>query len=188
LFCKVFRDNKKLNLELECSFSEITFLLSVHDDMSGKPRDNCKMIKGNYVDLGLVHSYIASLLDGARFELRELKGRSTLLGTCTTCPLLRSDLKASAVEIKDLKHKLDHFSCYTALSPKCKMCGSLKGKLLYSIKENIELKSEVAYLTTHFEKTKVSEKMIDDDLSRVDESATKSTYKLCVGFEKCEKK
>jgi hypothetical protein len=30
--------------------------------------------------------------------------------------------------------------------------------------------------------------MIEDDLSRVEESATKSTYKLGVGFETCEKK
>jgi hypothetical protein len=28
--------------------------------------------------------------------------------------------------------------------------------------------------------------MIKDDLSRVEESATKSTYKLGVGFERCE--
>jgi hypothetical protein len=30
--------------------------------------------------------------------------------------------------------------------------------------------------------------MIEEDLSWVEESATKSTYKLCVGFERCEKK
>jgi Fe-S cluster biogenesis protein NfuA len=54
-----------------------------------------------------VHSHVASLLDGARVELRELKARSTLLGACTTCPLLRSDLEAAVVEIKDLKHKLN---------------------------------------------------------------------------------
>jgi hypothetical protein len=34
----------------------------------------------------------------------------------------------------------------------------------------------------------VSEKMIEDDLSRVEESATKSTYKLDIGFERCEDK
>jgi hypothetical protein len=43
-------------------------------------------------------------------------------------------------------------------------------------------------LTTRLEKTIWSEKMIEDDLSRVEESATKSTYKLGVGFERCEKK
>jgi hypothetical protein len=38
------------------------------------------------------------------------------------------------------------------------------------------------------EKTILSEKMIEQDLSRVEESATKSTYRLCVGFERCEDK
>jgi hypothetical protein len=43
-------------------------------------------------------------------------------------------------------------------------------------------------LTAHLEKTVLSEKMIEEDLSRVGESATKSTYILGVGFERCEKK
>jgi hypothetical protein len=43
-------------------------------------------------------------------------------------------------------------------------------------------------LTAHLEKTVLSEKMIEEDLSRVEESATKSTYKLGVGFERCEDK
>jgi hypothetical protein len=34
------------------------------------------------------------------------------------------------------------------------------------------------------ERTVLSEKMIEDDLSRVEESATKSTYKLGVRFER----
>jgi hypothetical protein len=38
-------------------------------------------------------------------------------------------------------------------------------------------------LTSHLERTVVSEKMIEDDLNHVEESATKSTYKLGVGFE-----
>jgi hypothetical protein len=133
-----------------------------------------------------VHSHVASLLDGARLKLRELKARSTLLGACTTCPLLRSDLGASVVEVKDLKHKLDHSSHYSVLSPPCEVCGSLKGEFFRASKENTYLKQEFAYLTAHLEKTVLSEKMIEDDLSRVVESATKSTYKLGIGFEKCE--
>jgi hypothetical protein len=43
-------------------------------------------------------------------------------------------------------------------------------------------------LTSHLERTVVSEKMIEDDLNRVKESATKFTYKLSVGFERCEDK
>jgi hypothetical protein len=119
-------------------------------------------------------------------EPKELKARSILLGACTTCPLLRSDLEASIVEIKDLKHKLDHSSRYTVLSPPCEACVSLKGKLFHATKDNNELQQEVVYLTTHFEKTILSEKMIEEDLSRVEESATKSTYRLGVGFERCE--
>jgi hypothetical protein len=97
------------------------------------------MIIVNYMDLWLIHSHIAGLLDGARLELKELKAHSTLLGACTSCPMLRSDLEAAAVEIKDLKHKLDHSSSYTVLSPPCEACVCLKGKLFHAIKENTEL-------------------------------------------------
>jgi hypothetical protein len=71
--------------------------------MSAKPFENYKMITVNYVDLWLVHTQVASQLKGAKLELRELKAHFLLLGACTSCPLLRSDLEASAVEIKDLK-------------------------------------------------------------------------------------
>jgi hypothetical protein len=37
-------------------------------------------------------------------------------------------------------------------------------------------------------KTVLSEKMVEDDLSRGEESATISTYKLGVDFERCEDK
>jgi hypothetical protein len=154
--------------------------------MSAKPCDSCTMIMINYADLWLIHSHVASLLDGARLELRELKARSTLFGACTSCPLLGSDLEAAAIEIKDLKHKLDHSSRYTVLPPPCEACVSLKGKLLHATKDNTELQQEVAYLTTRLQKTALSEKMIEEYLSRVEESATKSTYRLCVGFERCE--
>jgi hypothetical protein len=43
-------------------------------------------------------------------------------------------------------------------------------------------------LTTRLEKTILSEKMIEEDLSRVEESASKSTHRLDVEFERCEKK
>jgi hypothetical protein len=188
LLCRVFHENKKLNRELENSCSKIASLQSVHDDMSVKPCDNCKIIMVNYADLWMVHTKVASQLDGAKLELRELKSRSLLLGTCTSYPLLRSDLQACAVEIKNLKHQIDHSSCYSVLSPPCEMCGYLKGKLFHAIKENTELKQEVAYLTFHLKRTIVSEKIIEDDLSRVEESATKSTYKLGVGFERYEDK
>jgi hypothetical protein len=155
--------------------------------MSVKSCDRCTMIIVNYADLWLIHSHVAGLLDSARLVLRELKARSTLLGACTSCPLRISDLEAATVEIKDLNHKLDHSSRYTILSPPCEACVSLKGKLLHAIKENTELQQEVAYLTVGLDKTALSEKIIED-LSWVEESATKSTYRLGVGFERCEKK
>jgi 5-methylcytosine-specific restriction endonuclease McrA len=86
-------------------------------------------------------------------KLRELKSHYRLLGACTSCHLVGSDLEHSAIEIKDLKHKLTHSSRYNVLSLLCKTCGSLKGKLFYAIKENTELQQEVAYLTARLEKT-----------------------------------
>jgi hypothetical protein len=97
------------------------------------------MILVNYADLWLIHSHAAGLFDSARLELRELKARSTLLGACIACPVLRSDLEAAAVEIKDLKYKLDHSSRHTVLSPPYEACVTLKGKLFHAIKENTEL-------------------------------------------------
>jgi hypothetical protein len=156
--------------------------------MSAKPCDNHTMIMVSYADLWLVHSHVARLLDGAKLELRELKARFRLLGACTNCLVLRSDLVASAIEIKHLKHKLDHSSRYSVSSPLCDACGSLKGKFFHATKENTELQQEVAYLTAHLEKTILTEKMIEDDLSLIEESATKSIYKLGIGFERCEDK
>jgi hypothetical protein len=107
--------------------------------MSARPCEKCTMIMVNYVDLWLMHSHVARLLDGARLELRELKAHYILLGACTSAPMLRSDLENSAIEIKDLKHRLDHASCYSVLSPPCELCGSLKAMLFHATKENTEL-------------------------------------------------
>jgi hypothetical protein len=97
-------------------------------------------------------------------------------------------LEATVIEIKDLKHKLDHSSRYTVLSPQCKICVSLKGNLFHATKENTELQQKVTYLTVHLEKIILSDKMIEEDLSWVEESVTKSTYRLEIVFERCEKK
>jgi 5-methylcytosine-specific restriction endonuclease McrA len=107
--------------------------------MSAKPCDRCTMIMVNYADLWLIHSHIADLLDSARLEIRKSKARSTLLGACTSCSVLRSNLEAAVVDIKDLKHKLNHSSRYTVLFPLCEACVSLKGKLLHATKKNTEL-------------------------------------------------
>jgi hypothetical protein len=74
--CKVFRENKKLNLELENYFAENASLRSMHDDMSAKPCENCNMIMVNYVDLWIVHTQVARQFKGAKLEFKELKARS----------------------------------------------------------------------------------------------------------------
>jgi hypothetical protein len=130
--------------------------------MSTKSCDKCTMIMVNYADLWLMHSQVASQLDGAKLKLRELKARSLLLGACTSCPLLKSDLDACSIEIKELKHKLDYSSRYIVLTPPCELCSSLKGKLFHATKENTELKQEVVYLTARLEKIVLSEKMIEE--------------------------
>jgi hypothetical protein len=76
LLCKVFCENKKLNLELENSFAEIASLRSMHDDMSAQPRENCNMIMVNYASLWIVHTQVGSQLKGAKLELKELKAHS----------------------------------------------------------------------------------------------------------------
>jgi hypothetical protein len=43
-------------------------------------------------------------------------------------------------------------------------------------------------LIARLKKTVLNKKIIEDDLSRVEESPTKFTYRLGVGFEKCEDK
>jgi hypothetical protein len=112
-----------------------------------------------------VHAQLASQLKGAKLELKEFKARSSLLAACTSYPMLKSNLEASSIEIKELKQRLDHSSRYKVFSPPCEVCGSLKGKLLHATKENSEVKQEVVYLSARLERTKLSEKMIENDLS-----------------------
>jgi hypothetical protein len=61
------------------------------------------MIMVNYADLWIVHTQVASQLKGVKLELKELKAHSSLLGACTSCPMLKSDFEASSIEIKELK-------------------------------------------------------------------------------------
>jgi hypothetical protein len=123
----------------------------------------------------LCTNQVASQLKGAKLELKELKAHSLLLGACTSSPMLKSDLEAYSIEIKELKQRFDHSSRYKVFPPPCEVCGTLMGKLLHTTKENSELKQEVSYLSSCLERTIVSEKMIEEDLSQVEESATKST-------------
>ena len=52
----------------------------------------------------------------------------------------------------------------------------------------MKLNQEIAYLTTRLVRTIESEKRIEEDLSRVMESANCSTYKLGLGFERVDMK
>jgi hypothetical protein len=174
LLCKVFCENKKLNLELENSLAKISSLWSMHDDMSAKPCENCNMIMVNYADLWIVHTQVASQLKGAKLELNELKARSLLLGACLECPKLKLELDVRSLMVKELETKLLEKPRISVTSPPCEVCDTLKRKLFHATKENTELKQEVAYF--------------EDDLNHVEESVTKSTYKLGVGFERCEDK
>jgi hypothetical protein len=146
LLCRVFCENKDFNLKLENSFGEISSVQSMHNDMSAQPCENCNMIIVNYVDLMIVHTQVASQLQGAKLELKELKAHFLLLGACISCPILKSDLGACSIKIKELKQGLDHSSHYKVSSPPCEVCGTLKGKLLHATKENSEIKQEVAYI------------------------------------------
>jgi hypothetical protein len=65
---------------------------------------------------------------------------------------------------------------------------SFKGKLIHATHENTMLVQDVAYLTSWLERTKLSEKMIEEDLPRVDECVTCSIHKLSLGYERCENK
>jgi hypothetical protein len=182
LLYRVFHENKDLNLKLENSFAKIASLQSMQNNMSAQPCENCNMIMVNYADLWIVYTQVANQLKGAKLELKELKANSLLLCACTSCHMLKSDLEACSIEIKELKQKLDYSSCYKVFSPPCEVCGTLKGKLFHAIKDNSELKQEVSYLSSRLERTIVSKKIIEE------ESTTKSTYKLGVSFERCEDK
>jgi hypothetical protein len=110
-----------LNLELKNSFLEIASLRSMHNDMSDKPCKNCNMIMVNYADLWIVHTQVASQLKCAKLELKELKAHPLLLGACTSCPILKSDLEVCSIEIKEFKHKISHSAHYvfSLLRVKC---------------------------------------------------------------------
>jgi hypothetical protein len=99
-FAEFFCENKDLNLKLENFFIEIASFQSVHNDMSAKPYKNCNIIMVNYADLWIVHTQVVNQLKCAKLELKELKAHSSLLGACTSCPMLKSDLEVCSIEIK----------------------------------------------------------------------------------------
>jgi hypothetical protein len=102
-FVEFFCENKDLNIKLENSFAEITSLHLMHNDMSAQLCEKCNMIMVNYADLWIAHTQFASQLKGDKLKLKELKTRSLLLDACTSCLMLKFDLKACSIEIKEVK-------------------------------------------------------------------------------------
>jgi hypothetical protein len=135
-----------------------------------------------------VYAQVASQLESTICELDEIKARPYLLGACLECPKLKLELDVRSLNVKKLETKLLEKSYVLITSSPCEGCVSLKGKLVHATNENTMLMQDVAYLTLWLKRTKLSEKMIDEDLSRVDECVTRSIHKLGLGYERREDK
>jgi hypothetical protein len=135
-----------------------------------------------------VHAQVASQLESNICELNELKARAYLLGACLECPKLKLKLNVCSLNVKKLETELLMKSHVSVTSSPCKVCVSLTGKFIHATNENTMLIQYVAYLTSRLERTKLSEKMIEEDLSRVDECVTHFIHKLGLSYEMCEDK
>jgi hypothetical protein len=135
-----------------------------------------------------MHAQVASRLESTICELNELKARPSLLGACLECPKLKLELDAHSLNVKKLETKLLEKSHVSISSSSCESCVSLKGKLIHATNENTMLVQDIAYLTSWLERTKLSEKIIEEDLSRVGECVTRSIQKLGLSYERCEDK
>jgi predicted nuclease with TOPRIM domain len=93
-----------------------------------------------------------------------------------------------SLNVKKLKTKILEKSHVSVTSSPCELCVSLNGKFVHATNENTMLVQDIAYLTSRLERTKLSEKMIEEDLSRVDECVTRSIHKLGLSYERCEDK
>jgi hypothetical protein len=140
----------------------------------------------DHAKLRNVHAQVASQLESTICELDELKARPSLLGACLECLKLKLELDTHSLNVQKLETELLEKSHVSVTSSPCEVCVSLKSKLVHATNENTMLMQDVAYLTSQLERTKLSEKMIEEDLSRVDESVTRSIHKLDLGYERCE--
>jgi hypothetical protein len=110
------------------------------------------------------------------------------LCACLECPKIKLELDVCSLNIKKLETKLlEKSHVLVTLSP-CELCVSLNGKLVHATNGNTMLMQDIAYLTSRLERTKLSEKMIEENLSQVDECVTHSIHKLDLGYERCEPK
>jgi hypothetical protein len=87
------------------------------------------------------------------------------LGACLECPKLKLELDARSLNDKKVETKLFEKSHISVSSSPCESCVSVKGKLVHATNENTMLVQDVAYLTSRLERTKLSEKIIEEDLS-----------------------
>jgi hypothetical protein len=171
-------ENNYFKGKLDGSHIDASPLISLHNDMSDKDCDFCLAVMEDLVKLQNVLAQVASQLESAICEVDELKARSSLLGARLECPKFKLELYAHSLNVQKPKTKLLEKSYVSITSSPCKVCVSLKGKLVHAINENNLLTQDVAYLTSWLERTKLSEKMIEEDLSRVDECVTHAIHKL----------
>jgi hypothetical protein len=94
-----------------------------------------------------VHAQVVSQLESTICELDELKARPSLLSACLECPKLKLELDVCSLNVKKLETKLLEKSHVLVTSSPCKLCVSLKDKLVYTTNENIMLVQDIAYLT-----------------------------------------
>jgi hypothetical protein len=135
-----------------------------------------------------MYPQVASQLESTICELDELKARPSLLSACLEYSKLKLELGIRSLNVKKLETELLEKSYILVTSSPCEICVSLKDKFVHDINENTMLAQDVAYLTSRLERTKLSEKLIEEDLSRVDECVTRSIHKLGLGYERCEPK
>jgi hypothetical protein len=188
--CDIFyvcHENNYFKAKLDGFYIDVSPLKFLHNDMSGKDYDFSRVVIGDLAKLRNVHARVASQLESTICELDELKARPSLLCGCLQCPKLKLELNVHSLNVKNLETELLVKSHVLVTSHPCEVCVSLKGKLVHATNENTMLIQDV-YLTLRIERTKLSEKMIEEDLSRVDEYVTHSIHKLGLGYERCEDK
>jgi hypothetical protein len=181
-------ENNYLKANLDGSDIDVSIYKYLHNDMSDKDCDFCFVVMEDLAKLWNVHSQVASQLESTICELDELKARPSILGACLECPKLKLELDAHSLNVKKLETKLLEKLHVLIISSPCEGCVSLKDKLIHAINENTMLVQDVTYLTSRLERTKLCEKMIEEDLSQVDECLTRSIHKLSLGYERCEDK
>jgi hypothetical protein len=182
------RENNYFNVKLDGSHIDVPPFKSLHSDMSDKDCDFCPVVMEDLAKLQNVYAQVASQLESTICELDELKARPCLLGACLECPKLKLELDVHSLNVKKLETKLLEKSHVLITSSPCEGCVSLKDKLVHASNENTMLMQHVAYLTSRLERTKLSKKMIEEDLSQVDECVIRSIHKLGLGYERCEDK